>query len=300
MTGVRQMKGENVLKGVACVVSGGILWGFSGTCGQYLMSRCGVDAGWLTSARTILSGGLLLLFCCWHNRKSVFAIWHSWPDIVRLLAFSILGILLCQFSYLKAIFYTNSGMATILQYTGPIMILVFTCLRTGRLPRRNEAIAIGLAVLGVFLLATHGDVRSMVVTPEGLFWGLLSAAGLACYTMVPGQLLQKYGTMTAVGWAMFICGVVFCVLRQDWNNTVPLDMGGLAALASLVFLGTLVAFSLYLQGVKEIGPVRGSMLATVEPVSATVCMVVWLGTAFGIMDAAGFVCVLATIFLLAK
>ena len=99
---------------------------------------------------------------------------------------------------------------------------------------------------------------------------------------------------------MLIGGIVLGLGTRFWNQTVPLDGSGLAALAAIILLGTAIAFTLYLTGVKEIGAVKGSMLASVEPVSSTVCMVVWLHSAFGAMDLAGFLCIFTTIFLLAK
>jgi len=48
-----------------------------------------------------------------------------------------------------------------------------------------------------------------------------------------------------------------------------------------------------------VGPKKGSLYASVEPVSAMIFSSVWLHTDFGIMDLAGFFCIISTIFLLA-
>ena len=48
------------------------------------------------------------------------------------------------------------------------------------------------------------------------------------------------------------------------------------------------------------GPVKASMLAATEPLSATVFSALWLGTAFSWTDLIGFACIISTIFLLAK
>jgi len=53
-------------------------------------------------------------------------------------------------------------------------------------------------------------------------------------------------------------------------------------------------------GIKEIGPVRGAMLAVTEPVAATILSVLWLGTTFSATDFVGFLAILIMIFLLAK
>ena len=206
----------------------------------------------------------------------------------------------CQFSYMKAIFYSNSGTATILQYLGPVLIMVISCVMAGKLPNKWEVLAIVLALTGTLLIATHGNIKNMALTPKGLAWGLTSAS-VSPVHHASGTDHEKMGKHSG--------GRLRHGYRRNclpglgtrfWNQTGPLDGSGLAALAAIILLGTAIAFTLYLTGVKEIGAVKGSMLASVEPVSSTVCMVVWLHSAFVAMDLAGFLCIFATIFLLAK
>lgn len=66
-----------------------------------------------------------------------------------------------------------------------------------------------------------------------------------------------------------------------------------------IVIGTAVAFTLYLQGVVDIGPVKASMIASIEPVSATLFAFVCLSTPFKDIDLIGFAMILVTIYLLA-
>lgn len=291
---------QNTVKGILYTVFGGILWGFSGTCGQFLFMNYGVDASWLTTVRMIGAGIVLILVGFLKDRKAMAGIWKDRRDALRLILFSVAGLMFCQLAYMKAISYSNAGTATVLQYVGPVLIMVVSCVLSGKLPNRREVAAIFLAVLGTFLLATHGDIGSMVLTTKGLTWGLLAAVGVALYTMLPVGIIRKWGSIPVVGYAMLIGGAVLGIGGRVWRDAVPLDLPGMAAMAAIVIVGTVIAFTMYLQGVKEIGPVKGSMLASTEPVSATVFMVVWLHSSFGLMDFAGFVCIMTTVFLLAK
>lgn len=74
----------------------------------------------------------------------------------------------------------------------------------------------------------------------------------------------------------------------SWNYGVVWDAGTLGALAGVVVVGTAIAFGLYLQGVSMIGPLKGSIMGSVEPVSAVVISVFWLGTRFTLPDFLGF------------
>ncbi|MDO5424567.1 MAG: DMT family transporter [Eubacteriales bacterium] len=285
--------------GTLCTISGGILWGFSGTCGQYLFMNYGIDARLLTTIRMVGAGLILLLVGFLRERENMTGIWKTPKDARRLILFAVCGLMFCQFSYMQAISYSNSGTATTLQYLGPVLIMIITCFRAGKLPNKREVIAILLALLGTFLLATHGDVGNMVLTREGLMWGLLSAVAVSLYTMLPVELMRKWGSIPVVGYAMLIGGLVLGLGGRVWNFRLSLDLPGTAALAAIVLFGTVIAFTMYLYGVKEIGPVKGSMLSSTEPVSATFFMVVWLHSSFGLMDLAGFLCIMTTVFLLA-
>ena len=78
------------------------------------------------------------------------------------------------------------------------------------------------------------------------------------------------------------------------------DADGFAALAAVVILGTICAFSFYMTGLKIIGASRASMIACIEPVSAAAFAYFWLGTEFVFLDFAGFTLIILCIFLLAK
>ena len=287
-------------RGIVCTLIGGALWGFSGACGQYLFTRYQVNSGWLTVVRMVAAGVVLMTVNAIRMGRRAADIWKSGRDALQLAVFALLGLAFSQYAYLTSIACSNAGTATVLQYLGPVLIMVLVCLRRRRLPDRRESIAIVLAVGGTFLLATHGNPGVMVLSRSGLIWGLLSAVSLALYTLLPAGIIGRWGSMTVTGWAMLTGGIVFGCATRVWTIPVALDAGGWLAVGGVVVMGTVLAYTLYLQGVADVGAVRASMLASLEPVSATLFSVLWLGTAFQWIDLLGFVCIMATVFLLAK
>ncbi|EET61863.1 putative membrane protein [Marvinbryantia formatexigens DSM 14469] len=279
-------------------MTGAVLWGFSGACGQYLFTNYQVDSSWLTAVRMLTAGILLTLFIFVKQKKCAVGIWRNKRDAMQVVVFAVCGLLFCQYAYLTAISYSNAGTATVLQYLGPVLIMILVCLRGRRLPTGREATAVVLAVLGTFLLATHGNLSTMVLTEKGLLWGLIAAVSLACYTLLPARIIPKWGSMVVTGYGMLIGGVVLACGIRIWQIPVHLDIRGWLAVGGVAIAGTLVAYTLYLQGVGDIGPVKASMLASIEPVSATLLAVFWLGSSFGAFDLAGFVCIMTTVFLL--
>jgi len=65
-------------------------------------------------------------------------------------------------------------------------------------------------------------------------------------------------------------------------------------------IGTALAFTLYLQGVSDIGSVKASMIACVEPVSATIISALWLKTKSTGIDIVGLIAILTAVLLLSK
>ena len=116
--------------------------------------------------------------------------------------------------------------------------------------------------------------------------------------LLPRSIMNKYGSLIPTGYAMIIGGVVLGIVGRVWNISVSLDIYGYLAMAGIIVIGTVLAFSMYLIGVNLIGPMRASLIAAVEPLSATICMCLWLHSPFTFMDVLGFIMVMSTIFIL--
>ena len=59
----------------------------------------------------------------------VFSIFREKIVVTRLVIFSILGMLLVQYSYMASIDYGNAAIATLLQYIAPVYIIIWYVLR---------------------------------------------------------------------------------------------------------------------------------------------------------------------------
>ena len=284
--------------GVAITILGGCLWGFSGACGQYLFNQKGVTAKWMVPIRLVTAGLLMLCYFIWKEKKGAFRIWKRKRDAVDVIVYGVAGLMLCQFSYFYTIELSNAGTATVIQYIAPVIIMVLVCAAERRFPKIMEVVALVLAVLGIFLIATHGNIRQMVLSKKALIVGLISACTVVIYNLQPRRLLLTYPTPYILAWGMVIGGIMLALIFRPWQYSCTVDAGLLGALGSIIVLGTIVAFSLYMQGVKMIGPARASLYSCVEPIAATILSAVWLRVPFAAMDLVGFACIITTILIL--
>ncbi|WP_245526898.1 DMT family transporter [Coriobacterium glomerans] len=294
---MRAMGDRRLVRGVLATLAGGSFWGLSGTSASFLFAFYKVDTAWLTCVRQVLAGLLFLVVILVRDRRRLIELWTTKRDRRVLYAFTLCGLLLNQFFYLWTVRITNPGTATVLQCLSLVFIMAFACVAAHRRPKRREIAGLALAFGGTFLIATGGSLDSMSIPPEGLVLGLVTALSAASMAIIPVRILPKYGSSIVTGSGMLCSGVVTSAFVQPWRDPPVLDPLGWQALAVLVVVGSFLAYFLYMQGVTDLGSVRASLLGTVEPVSATVTSAIVLGTVFAPTDIAGFVLIIAMVFL---
>lgn len=292
--------GGRVARGIAFAALGGICWGFSGTCAQLMTSGFGVSVSWITCVRLLSAAVIFLAVCAVREPRNLLAALRDVRSLARIAAFALFGVLLTQMSYLTAISYTNAGTGTVLERLGLVLIMLYVCLRTRRLPKAREAAGLVLAIAGTVLIATKGNLGALAIPPEGLFWGLVSAFALACYTLIPGKALEKWGSFIVTGLSMLIGGVVATAAVRPWTIEVDLSLDLALVMGAMVLVGTFAAYLFYLQGITDAGPVRAGLVGCVEPVSATAISAVWLGTPVVPVDLAGVALIIGMMFLVAQ
>ena len=92
------MEKRKMIRGMICALSGGILWGLSGTVGQYLFTYKGIGSQWLTVVRMLAAGTLLLAFALARDPRRLSPLYKTPGDFLRLNLFALLGLLASQYT----------------------------------------------------------------------------------------------------------------------------------------------------------------------------------------------------------
>lgn len=292
-------KKKEVIFGTILTITGGILWGISGVCGQFLFQNKEVTASWLVPIRLVTAGLLLLLYYVSRDKGKAFDIWRSKRNRTDIIVYGLAGMMLCQYSYFQTIEWSNAGTATVIQYLGPALIVVWVCLRDETASEKKDVLGVILAVTGIFLIATHGNPTSLALSQKALIMGLISAVSVVIYTVKPARLQAQFDTPLVLAWGMLIGGVVLMAVFRPWDYQVIFDRETFMALAFIILFGTMAGFSMYLTGVKMIGSVKASLFSCVEPVASMVLTAVWMKVSFTTPDLIGTLFVIATIIILA-
>ena len=294
------MKNKNYTKGLFYATLGALGWGISGICSQYLFMNYDVDSSWVTAVRMVLSGILLLGFGGIKDKDKLIKIWTVPKDVVWLFAFAILGLLMVQYAFISAIKYSDTATATVLQSLNVVIMIVFMSIVTKTMMKFSQIIAVFLAVFGTYLISTGGNPSTMNISTYGLIFGLLSAVGVITYTLFSRPIIVTWGNIIVTGWGMLIGGIVISIITKAWIITKEMDFMGWLMIAIIIVIGTAGGFSIFLEGVKHIGPVKATLIGCIEPASATLLAAIFLGMRFSLVELGGFFCILLTVFLSAK
>lgn len=285
--------------GIILTLLGATLWGVSGTSVQFVGNFRNMNLEWLLTMRLVTAGLLTVLYGWIRQGNAVFNVFRNWRDTLGLVIFGVFGMALCQYTYFRSIVIAGAGIATVLQYLAPSMIIIYLLMRYGKRPSTGEIISVILALVGTICLMGNNGFSFESFRSDVLFWGLLSAVGVAVYSVSPVRLLATYGTIPIVGFGMLLSGLVAAALFQQSHSYAIWDVWTVVGCFNVVFLGTIVSFNAYLEGVKRIGAVSGSILSSIEPISAAFFGWALLGNQFNWVGILGMAMIIATVIIIA-
>lgn len=287
------------LKGIILIIVGSILWGLSGPMMEWVFGVTKMSVPFLLTIRLTVAGVLLLSFSLL-AKKDIFAVWKSFPSAMQLILFSIIGVLGLQYAFLGAIDASNSVVATLFQFSAPIIVVSYISLKMKELPPRNQVIGIIGTLIGLFLLLTNGTLDSLLVSTKAIVFGIGLGFTYAFYTLYPTRLMKEWGILIILGWGMFIGGSVIGVAIQIWNSNewvffARVDIT-LMTIALIIF-GT-IAYAFFLASLSYISAVETSILSSVEPLTVMIVSVIWFGKTLENVQLIGVVLMLLFVTLL--
>ena len=268
---------KNIFKGTIYSLLSGLIWGICGILGEYFFAHYQVSSGWITSMRLLVAGSVVLILSSFQLRSQLFDIWKKRKNYLPFLAYAILGIFSVQFFFYLCVEYSNATTATILQFISPIFILLYNRIIYKKKASKSAIFYVLIAMIGVFLMATKGDLSKLSITPLAIITGLLSALGLMFNVILPQRFAKNYGFVPTVGWGMIIAGLFSNVLYPVYKISFQVDAISICICLTIAFLGTAFAFFLSMKAVSLVSPLVVSVVSASEPLSSAILSVLFLG-----------------------
>ena len=268
---------KNIFKGTIYSLLSGLIWGICGILGEYFFSHYQVSSGWITSMRLLVAGSFVIVLSSIKLRSQLFEIWKNRNNYLPFLAYAILGIFSVQFFFYLCVEYSNATTATILQFISPVFILLYNRIIYKKKASKSAIFYVLIAMVGVFLMATKGDLSKLSITPLALLTGLLSALGVMFNVILPQRFAKKYGFVPTVGWGMIIAGLFSNFLYPVYKISFQVDAISICICLTIAFLGTAFAFFLSMKAVSLVSPLVVSVVSASEPLSSAILSVLFLG-----------------------
>ena len=268
---------KNIFKGTIYSLLSGLIWGICGILGEYFFSHYQVSSGWITSMRLLVAGSFVIILSSLKLRFQLFDIWRNRNNYLPFLAYAILGIFSVQFFFYLCVEYSNATTATILQFISPVFILFYNRIIYKKKASKSAIFYVLVAMVGVFLMATKGDLSKLSITPLALLTGLLSALGVMFNVILPQRFAKKYGFVPTVGWGMIIAGIFSNFIYPVYKISFQVDAISICICLTIAFLGTAFAFFLSMKAVSLVSPLVVSVVSASEPLSSAILSVLFLG-----------------------
>lgn len=272
----------------ALVALAGLLWGTGGLAGV-----AAGDAGHLepvaVAAYRLLGGGLVLLV------GAVLVGAFRGVRAGRALVGHVVATAVLAATYQAAYFAAveRAGVATstlVALGAAPVIVAVGTAVVTRRAPSRTTVVATVLALTGlVALVGTSGGTGSAPLA--GVALALVSATSFAAMTGLGRRAVPDAGPVPTTALAFTLGGILLAVVAPVLGDAVdvPDTATGWWLLAFLAVVPTATAYGAYFSGLRTVPATTASLLALLEPLTATVGAVLLLDERLGVGGVVGAV-----------
>ena len=221
-------------------------------------------------------------------------------DIPLFLGLGFGSILFFTICYFSSITIMPLSTAAILLYTSPIWIMLMAALFFHEKLNAKKLIALALAFAGCVLVS---GISGDGITVVGLLLGLGSGLGYGLYSILGTVALRRYSPYTVTTWTFIfaacgswcVCHPADMISKFQAAESLPLLLG-FCVLTALVT--AVIPFLTYTLGLRTVEASKAGIIATLEPVVATVIGIVFFGEGLTILSAMGILLVLAAVVVL--
>ncbi len=188
-----------------------------------------------------------------------------------LLLFSLLQIT-TMLTFFVSIIEASVPVAVLLLYTAPVYVTMFSPLFLKERSTGKGWLALFLSIAGVILIVEPGNIELSLKLP-GIIAGLLSGISYAFQIMTSRYISKSYSGYTQAFWSFMIAMLLLIPAAA-----VPADivLGNMTYLVMLAIFPTILAISLYFNGLNKVKAASASILGLIEPVSAVILSVIIL------------------------
>lgn len=250
------------------VLLAGTLWGCIGIFVRRY-NEIGLSSMQTVAVRMVIAAVLFSLFVLIYKR-SLFII--RLKDIWIFIGSGVISVGLFTYCYFSSIELSSLSVAAVLLYTAPAFVMLFSLIFFKEKMTIPKAISLVLAVLGCAM--TTGVIGGALnVTLAGFLFGLGSGVCYALYSIFSRFALNRGYEPFTITLYTFLFSAIFCLCVTDIRPVVKVvfaDWGSAGYALLFALVSCVLPYVFYTLGLKYIRSSTASIIATVEPVVATI------------------------------
>lgn len=228
-------------------------------------------------------------------------------ELGLLAAYGLVGFVLVQWLYFVTISRLPIGIGLLLEFTAPVLVALWVRFAWHEPVRDRVWGALALVLVGLALVAQVWD--GLTLDGVGVVAGLVAAVALAVFYVGGERLVARRDPLSLTCLAMGFATLVWALAQPWWSFpfdtlTVTADLPGSLGTAPVwalalwtVTLGTVAPFLLSISALQHLPATTVGIVATLEPVAASVVAWSWLGESLVAVQVLGGLIVLTGIVL---
>lgn len=273
-SGADSSSGRSLARGRALVFAATVFWGTSATLARFVFRDRHVPPLSVVELRLLIAVSLLGPWLAWRKPAALRIRQEDWGYFLIL---GLFGVAAVQGTYYYAIATLGVGLAILLQYVSPALIIAFEALRGARV-RRPVLLAVVAALAGTALLVGGVDHAARAIPARGWLAGAGAALSFAFYILYSKRGLARYAPETVLFYTFLIAaGFWACVTPLPRILAAGYDATLWAMFLALGIFSTLVPFVCFYAGLRRLPPAQTAIVATMEPVVAVLSAAAILG-----------------------
>lgn len=253
---------------VLLIVVAGTLWGIIGYFVRTLQENS-IDSMQIVAIRMTISAFTFGLYALLFNRK-LFKI--KLKDLWCFIGSGVVSVAVFSFCYFKCIQYSSLSMASILLYTAPIFVMLFSVFLFKEKLTVTKVMSLVMAFCGC-LFVTGVFTQNVVINVVAVMFGVMSGVCYALYSIFSRLALNSGYSPLTITLYTFVFSAIASVLVIDVKPVFEyMTDSTYNFLYCIVFalLSSVVPYVTYTIGLKYVKPSTASIIASIEPVVATV------------------------------
>lgn len=249
------------------ILIAGVLWGSMGLFVRTLNAQ-GLASMEIVDLRASVTAAALFVYLLVFDRKLLKI---RWKDMWCFLGTGICSIVFFNYCYFKAITLTSLSVAAILLYTAPAIVMVLSYFLFGEKLTKRKLLSLVMTFAGC-VLVTGILTEKGSVTAGGILVGLGAGLGYALYSIFSRYALAKgYASLTITFYTFLIAAIGSCFLA-DMGKVAQVATGSSGSFFFCLAFGvlcTVVPYLTYTMGLQYVENGKASIIASIEPVTAT-------------------------------